>query len=133
MAAEEDPFGASEPAAAKPAARPVRGTAAMGVVVVKPAAAKAATQGVGGPVAAPRSGGRSTQARIAAVPVPSGGTISPQRILATLDGRSSMAEWQLAEELGVSIDNLSDHLNRMAANGQVRLVPSEDGRMVVPL
>ena len=33
----------------------------------------------------------------------------------------------------MSIDNLSDHLNRMASNGQVRLVPSEDGRMVVPL
>ncbi len=133
MAAEESPFGTSEPAPAKPTARPVRGTAAMGVVVVKPAAAKAATQGVGGPVAAARSGPRSTQARIAAVPVPSGGTISPQRILAMLEGRSSMAEWQLAEELGVSIDNLSDHLNRMSANGQVRLVPSEDGRMVVPL
>lgn len=132
MAAEENPFGSSDPAPAKPTARPVRGTAAMGVVVVKPAAAKAASQGVGGPVAASR-GPRSTQARIAAVPVPSGGTISPQRILAMLEGRSSMPEWQLAEELGVSIDNLSDHLNRMSANGQVRLVPSEDGRMVVPL
>ena len=135
MAAEDNPFGTSEPAAssAKATARPVRGTAAMGVVVVKPNAAKAAAQTVGGSVSVARGGGRSTQARIPAVPMRSGSTLSPARILETLDGRSSMAEWQLAEELGVSIDNLSEILNKMSADGQIRLVPSEDGRMVVPL
>ena len=137
MAAEDNPFGASEPASspapAKATARPVRGTAAMGVVVVKPSAAKAAAQTAGGSVSVARGGGRSTQARIPAVPMRSGSTLSPARILETLDGRSSMAEWQLAEELGVSIDNLSEILNKMSADGQIRLVPSEDGRMVVPL
>lgn len=135
MAAEDNPFGGSEPAAssAKATARPVRGTAAMGVVVVKPSAAKAVAQTAGGSVPVTRGGGRSTQARIAAVPMRSGNTLSPVRILAILDGRSSMAEWQLAEELGVSIDNLSEILNKMSTDGQIRLVPSEDGRMVVPL
>jgi len=134
MAAEDNPFGTSEPAApAKATARPVRGTAAMGVVVVKPGAAKAAAQTAGGAVSVARGGGRSTQARIAAVPMRSGSTLSPVRILATMEGRSSMAEWQLAEELGVSIDNLSEILNKMSTDGQIRLVPSEDGRMVVPL
>lgn len=44
-----------------------------------------------------------------------------------------MPEWQLAEKLAESIDRLSEVLNQMASDGQVRLVPSEDGRMVVPL
>jgi hypothetical protein len=134
MAADESALSSSEPSSkAEPpkTARPVRGTAAMGVVMVKPSAAKAAAQTTGGAVAA-RSGARSTQARMPAVAVRSG-SLSPTRILAAMEGRSSMPEWQLAEKLAESIDRLSEVLNQMASDGQVRLVPSEDGRMVVPL
>ena len=81
---------------------------------------------------AERGGARSTQARMPAVAVRSG-SLSPTRILAAMEGRSSMPEWQLAEKLAESIDRLSEVLNQMASDGQVRLVPSEDGRMVVPL
>lgn len=134
MAADESALSSSEPSSkAEPpkTARPVRGTAAMGVVMVKPGAAKAAAQSTGGAVAA-RGGARSTQARMQAVPVRSD-SLSPTRILAAMEGRSSMPEWQLAEKLAESIDRLSEVLNQMASDGQVRLVPSEDGRMVVPL
>jgi len=134
MASDESVVGSgkqSSKADAASAAKPVRGTAAMGVVVVKPGAAKAAAQSPSGAVAG--SKGRSTQARIAAVPVHSGNRLSPLRILSVLEGRSSMPEWQLAEELGVSMEDIAGVLNKMASDGQVRLMPSEDGRMVVPL
>jgi hypothetical protein len=134
MASDESVVGSSDASSkAEPAkvAKPVRGTAAMGVVVVKPGAVKAAAQTPGGAVTG--SKGRSTQARIPAVPVRSSNSLSPLRILAALEGRSSMPEWQLAEELGVSMDDISGVLNSMSSDGQVRLMPSEDGRMVVPL
>lgn len=133
MAADESPFGGSaetSKADTSKSSRGARGTAAMGVVVpgtIKAVSASAQT------VTPAAKSGRSTQARIAPVAVHKGGSLTPLRVLAVLEGRSSMPEWQLAESLGVSSEALSELLNGMANDRQIKLVPSEEGRMVVPL
>ena len=128
MAADESVSGGDSDAGKS--ARAPRGTAAMGVVVpgsIKVSAPSGASAG-----SSPKAA-RATQARIAPVAVHKGSSLSPLRVLAVLEGRSSMPEWQLAETLGVSSEALSDLLNVMASDRQVKLIPSEDGRTVVPL
>ncbi|HNN51862.1 MAG TPA: hypothetical protein PKO07_12630 [Pseudomonadota bacterium] len=128
MAADESVSGGDSDAGKS--ARAPRGTAAMGVVVpgsIKVSAPSGASAG-----SSPKAA-RATQARIAPVAVHKGSSLSPLRVLAVLEGRSSMPEWQLAETLGVSSEALSELLNVMASDRQVKLIPSEDGRTVVPL
>lgn len=80
-----------------------------------------------------KSGPRSTQAKLPALQMQARGTQSatPQQVLGALGSRGMLEDWQLAEQLGVLLAGLEPVLQRMQEEGQIRLMPRGDTRMVV--
>jgi hypothetical protein len=113
------------------AARPVRD--AGGVVVVNRSTVKA-PEPAEEPAAeaAPRAPVRSTQARMPAIQLRTAKSITPQQVLAALSGRTTVEDWQLAQDLGIAPDALDKILTTLEDEGQIRLMSMGDGqRMVV--
>ena len=102
--------------------RSVRATMGMGVVLVNPAAMKAAAE-----AASQRQRPRS--AKVA----PRGGqSVNVTQVFSAMGTRTMIEEQRLAEELGVPVDALDDVLARLENEGRVRLMPMSDGqRMIV--
>jgi hypothetical protein len=119
-------------------ARPVRAAGGLGVVVVNSTTVKAAEPPPGAdpaPASEPapsRAPARSTQARLPRIELRTAQSVSPQQVLAALQSRGMMEEWQLAQELGMAPDALGKLLTTLEEDGQVRLMGmGDDQRMVV--
>ncbi|MFO0578383.1 MAG: hypothetical protein U1A78_30625 [Polyangia bacterium] len=111
-------LGSGKPAAK---ARPVQD---QGVVVVGPG-------GRQGDRAESTKSGRSTQAKLPALQLGGAQSTSPQQILGRIGSRDRIEDWQLAEELGVSVEALAPVLERMEDEGQIRVMPRGDTRIIV--
>ena len=114
-------------------ARPIRGTASLGVVVVNPTTVKPA-ESPAEPLTEPaaRAPVRSTQARMPAIQLRTAQSVSPQQVLAALPESGMMEDWQLAQELGLPLDSLEKILVSLEEDERIRLMAMGDGqRMVV--
>lgn len=131
MAGDEDPLAQALAQAkadlnlgsSKPAAK-ARAVQDQGVVIVGPGRGTAER-------AESTKSGRSTQAKLPALQLGGGQGPSPQQILGRIGSRDRIEDWQLAEELGVSVDALSPVLERMEDDGQIRVMPRGDTRIIV--
>jgi hypothetical protein len=117
------------------AARPIRGTMSLGVVVVNPTTVKPAEPPAesASPAEPVRPPVRSTQARMPAIQLRTAQSVSPQQVLAALAGRGMMEDWQLGQELGLPLDSLEKILVTLEEEGQVRLMAMGDGQRMVVL
>jgi hypothetical protein len=81
--------------------------------------------------AAAAGGKRQTKDRLPTVGNSSSPDVGTEQVLQAIGSRDRVDEWQLAQELGVSLGELQDVLGRLEDQGAIRLVPGGIGQRIV--
>jgi len=97
---------------------------ALAAVDAEDAAVSTASSSTGGKI-------RNTKERLPSLPSQQSGSLRPEQVMAAFGNRDRVEEWELAQELDVSLGALHDALAQLEDQGAIRLVPVGDGQRMV--